>query len=107
MPKIKSNIKSKICEIVRKHSNELEISGEKLFCKLCLVEIPFNHKHGKHNVSQHFSTSRHINKKADKVGNQPFIDNAIRSGEEVYMRNEFFEDLTKTFIECNIPFMTN
>jgi len=104
MPKIKTNLSTKISEIVSKYPKELDKSGNKVMCKLCLVEITFDDKHGKDNVLSHFKTKGHIKKteKRDEQS-QPFILNAFANAETVQTKNEFFADTTKMLIEANIP----
>jgi hypothetical protein len=104
MPKSKTILISKVNEMINKYPKELEKSGDKLICKLCLVEISFDHKHGKDRVMNHFQTKGHVKKRSEqRETSQPLIENAFRSAETVHLKNEFFADMTKMLIEANIP----
>jgi signal recognition particle GTPase len=104
MPKDKTSIGSKLNAIIRKYPKELEIVSNKLMCKLCLKEISFTHKHGNYNVIKHFETGKHREKKERiEEPTQEFIENSFQKAENHDFKNEFFADLTKSFIEANIP----
>jgi len=104
MPKDKTSIKSKLNIIVRKYPKELEIVGIKLMCKLCVNEISFTHKHGNYNVDHHFKTKKHQEKKDKMDGTaQEFIEKSFQKSELNNFKNEYFADMTKAFIEANIP----
>jgi len=110
MPKQKSSLKSKISAIIKKYPKELEVSrdgkgNDKLMCKLCVQEITFDDSHGSNSVNMHFRTKKHQKNKDCKTNGfqQEFIDNSFKNSEENLIKNEFFADITKWFIEADIP----
>ena len=103
MPKQKISLSTKMNLIVQKHPKELERDGNKLFCKLCLAEISFDDKHGKHNVDAHLATKGHRNRVENGQQSQSTIVNAFNTSNNVVLNNKFSADLTKMLIEANIP----
>lgn len=95
----------KTSDILRKLTNlcpDLSTDGEVLGCNVCDVVV--NHAR-KSNVTQHLETAKHLNglkQRDEKRLRQPFINNATIQP----VKDQFANDVAKTFVECDIPTST-
>lgn len=92
----------KTSDILRKLANlspDLSTDGEVLRCNVCDVVV--NHAR-KSNVTQHLETAKHLNglkRRDEKRLRQPFLNSATLQP----VKDQFANDLAKTFVECDIP----
>lgn len=100
MPKVKCSTASRLRAFVQEFGHNIfSTDGLVLFCKICNVKVTAEKRFA---VQQHLSRDKHINGversklQNEKNNTQSFIT-------DVPNRSEYFLDLTRTFLSCNIP----
>src|SRR5713101_4451042 len=105
MPKIKKSLKSKLQKIVNEFKG-LKTDGDTLICTICDKVLTFDHKHGTDRVKTHFQSQQHIKATALKNSKNPqqeFISVLLKNSQNIDTLDIFNLELTKTFVECDIP----
>lgn len=100
MPKVKCSTASRLRAFVQEFGHNIfSTDGLVLFCKICNVKVTAEKRFA---VQQNLSRDKHINGversklQNEKNNTQSFIT-------DVPNRSEYFLDLTRTFLSCNIP----
>ncbi|KAL4121093.1 hypothetical protein QTP88_013667 [Uroleucon formosanum] len=100
MPKVNCSTASRLRAFVQEFGHNIfSTDGLVLFCKICNVKVTAKKQFTE---QQHLSRDKHINGversklQNEKNNTQSFIT-------DVPNRSEYFLDLTRTFLSCNIP----
>jgi len=100
MPKVKCSTVSRLFAFVQELGHNIfSTDGLMLFCKICNVKVTAEKRFA---IQQHLSRDKHTNGversklQNEKNNTQSFIT-------DVPNTSEYFLDLTRTFLSCNIP----
>jgi len=105
MPKDKSSLSSILCKLA-KDNNEFTTDGKVLYCIVCEKNVKITDSgHSNSRFNEHIKSGKHIRSRQIKIRNrQTLIPHSLRIAEEKSLaQNEFIADLTKSFIESDIP----
>jgi hypothetical protein len=101
MPEIKTLLSRILREAVSAHPDQLNTDGIVLNCIICDIKINFKRQHGKNHVQQHFqSISNQNHLKLKKIEPKQAMLTTLMNNSAL---KEYFTDLTKCFIDADIP----
>lgn len=109
MAPTKEKSKSFFDRMMKEYPNQFRSDGEVLYCLMCEQNVPATQKS---QITQHVGSSKHtkaVNRKLNNVEpqkNQLLLTTMKQNSDEDRTAQKFAMDLTKCFIESNIPLHT-